>query len=216
MKSINERILFGFLCSVFAFFGCVNTGAGDGSSKSNPAFTGKPGEPTVRRSNKCCNSSDDSLLICDEFRVKFESKKFLCVISYSNECPMAKAYIKTIQKLFNQFGDTVQFCILDPGVGSRPISGMEDLLFRDNLGVICGRFGISVYPQAVVINCLTRAKIYSGKIDDRAMSLGVVSQVATKNYLFDVLANLILEKPNNVAFNQPVGCFIGPFDSHVR
>lgn len=216
MKSINKGILFGFLSLVFTLFACVNRGADDGSSKSNPAFSGKPKEPTARKSNPCCNSSQDSLLICDEFRSKFESKKILCVISYSNECPMAKAYIKTIQKLFHQFGDTVQFCILDPGVGSRPISGMEDLLFRDNLGVICGRFGISVYPQAVVINCLTRAKIYSGKIDDRAMSLGVVSQVATKNYLFDVLSNLILEKPNNVASNQPVGCFVGPFDSHHK
>lgn len=216
MKSINKGILFGFLCLAFEFWGCVNSGSGDGSSKRNSAFTGKTKEPTVRRSNECCNSNQDSLLICDEFRSKFESKKFLCVISYSNECPMAKAYIKTIQKLFHQFGNTVQFCILDPGVGSRPISEMEDLLFRDNLGVICGRFGISVYPQAVVINCLTRAKIYSGKIDDRAMSLGVMSQVARKNYLFDVLNNLILEKPNNVASNQPVGCFVGPFDSYIK
>jgi hypothetical protein len=216
MKSINKGILFGFLCSVFEFWGCVNSGSGDGSSIRNSAFTGKTGESAVRKSNPCCNSSNDSLLIYDEFRSKFESKKFLCVISYSNECPMAKAYIKTIQKLFHQFGDTVQFCILDPGVGSRPISGMEDLLFRDNLGVICGRFGITVYPQAAVINCLTRAKIYTGKIDDRAMSLGVMSQVATKNYLFDVLNNLILEKPNNVASNQPVGCFVGPFDSQIK
>jgi hypothetical protein len=135
------------------------------------------------------------------------------VISYSNECPIAKSYIKTIQNLVKQFGDTIQFCLLDPGVGSRSISGMEDLLFHDNLGVICGRFGIKVYPQAVVMNCLTRSKIYSGKIDDRAVSLGIVSKVASKNYLFDVLANLILEKPNTVVSNEPIGCFVGPFDS---
>jgi hypothetical protein len=79
--------------------------------------------------------------------------------------------------------------------------------------VICGRFGVKVYPQAVVMNCLTRSKIYTGKIDDRAVSLGIVSKVATKNYLFDVLANLILGKPNTVVSNEPIGCFVGPFDS---
>jgi hypothetical protein len=135
------------------------------------------------------------------------------VISYSNECPIAKSYIKTIQNLVKQFGDSIQFCLLDPGVGSRSISGMEDLFFHDNLGVICGRFGVKVYPQAVVMNCLTRSKIYTGKIDDRAVSLGIVSKVATKNYLFDVLANLILGKPNTVVSNEPIGCFVGPFDS---
>jgi hypothetical protein len=164
-------------------------------------------------SKKCCSPNEDSLLICDEFRSKFESKKYLCVISYSNECPIAKAYIKTIQNLVKRFGDTIQFCLLDPGVGSRSISGMEDLLFHDNLGVICGRFGIKVYPQVVVMNCLTRSKIYSGKIDDRAVRLGVVSQVATKNYLADVLKDIILGKQNTVVSNEPIGCFVGPFDS---
>jgi hypothetical protein len=90
---------------------------------------------------------------------------------------------------------------------------MEDLLFHDNLGVVCGRVGNKVYPQAVVMNCLTRSKIYTGKIDDRAVSLGVVSKVATNNYLADVLKDIILGKPNTVASNEPIGCFVGPFDS---
>jgi len=213
MKSFLKRNLFGLICSVFVVCGCSDAVDRAGSEQNDSLKKVHVAQAHSSASKKCCSPNDDSLLIYDEFRSKFESKKYLCVISYSNECPIAKAYIKTIQNLVKQFGDTIQFCLLDPGVGCRSISGMEDLLFHDNLGVICGRFGIKVYPQAVVMNCLTQSKIYSGKIDDRAVSLGIVSKVASKNYLFDVLANLILEKPNTVVSNEPIGCFVGPFDS---
>jgi hypothetical protein len=213
MESLFKRIFFGFFCFLVLVSGCSDSKKRSGSDQKNSSLRVNSAEGSIHASNECYSSNEDSLLICDEFRSKFESKKYLCVISYSNECPIAKSYIKTIQNLVKQFGDTIQFCLLDPGVGSRSISGMEDLLFHDNLGVICGRFGVKVYPQAVVMNCLTRSKIYSGKIDDRAVSLGIVSKVATKNYLFDVLANLILGKPNTVVSNEPIGCFVGPFDS---
>lgn len=213
MKLFFKGISFVFLCLFLAVFGCSDSKKQSGSVQKNSSLRVNSAEGSIHASNECYSPNKDSLLICDEFRSKFESKKYLCVISYSNECPIAKSYIKTIQNLVKQFGDTIQFCLLDPGVGSRSISGMEDLLFHDNLGVICGRFGIKVYPQAVVMNCLTQSKIYSGKIDDRAVSLGIVSKLATKNYLFDVLANLILEKPNTVVTNEPIGCFVGPFDS---
>lgn len=213
MESLFKRIFFGFFCFLVLVSGCSDSKKRSGFVQKNSSLRVNSEEGSIHASNECYSPNEDSLLICDEFRSKFESKKYLCVISYSNECPIAKSYIKTIQNLVKQFGNTIQFCLLDPGVGSRSISGMEDLLFHDNLGVICGRFGIKVYPQAVVMNCLTRSKIYTGKIDDRAVSLGIVSKVATKNYLFDVLANLIIEKPNTVVSNEPIGCFVGPFDS---
>lgn len=213
MESLFKRIFFGFFCFLVLVSGCSDSKKRSGSVQKNSSLRVNSAEGSIHASNECCIPNEDSLLICDEFRSKFETKKYLCVISYSNECPIAKSYIKTIQNLVKQFGDSIQFCLLDPGVGSRSISGMEDLLFHDNLGVICGRFGVKVYPQAVVMNCLTRSKIYTGKIDDRAVSLGIVSKVATKNYLFDVLANLILGKPNTVVSNEPIGCFVGPFDS---
>lgn len=213
MKPYFKRISFGFLGLFVVFCGCSDANKRVVSTQIDSLLKVQSLDGHVHASNECCIPIEDSLLICDEFRSRFESNKYLCVISYSNECPIAKAYIKTIQNLVKQFGDTVQFCLLDPGVGSRPINGLDDLIFHDNYGVICGRFGITVYPQVVVMNCLTRSKIYSGKIDDRAVSLGVVSTVATKNYLFDVLTNLILEKPNTVASHEAVGCFVGPFDS---
>jgi len=50
---------------------------------------------------------EDSSLIIDEFRSKFESQEYLCLISYSNECPIAKNYIKTIKTLFQAYGKQV-------------------------------------------------------------------------------------------------------------
>lgn len=152
---------------------------------------------------------EDSSLIIDEFRSKYESQEYLCLISYSNECPIAKNYIKTIKTLFQAYGKQVAFCLLDPGVGSKPISGMEEILFRDHSLLICKRYNIQVYPQAVLVNCLDRKVLYTGKIDDRAIALGEVKSSAEKHYLQDALKQLVTTGRVAVESNQAVGCFVG-------
>ena len=201
-NSVTVFLIFGLVC----FAGCTNS-----TGRKNAAMDTLDSSISTLGTTK--TKSGDSLLIYDEFRSVFESGRFLCVISYSNECPIAKSYIRTIKDLVRDYGDTIQFCLLDPGVGTRSISGLESLLFHDPTGVICRRFHIKVYPQAVVYNCLTREIIYSGKIDDRVVSLGVISARATKNYLSDVLANVRLGKSNDVVSNEAIGCFVGPFES---
>jgi hypothetical protein len=152
----------------------------------------------------------------EEFNARFTKRKYLCLISYSNECPISKAYIKTISTLHKDFGDTVQFCLLDPGVGSRPITGMEHLVYRDDDRQICERYNVEVYPQVVVYNTFARKKLYSGKIDDRAVKLGEVAKVATKNYLRDVLLAVSKGEPVTVPSNQAIGCFIEPKNAVVE
>lgn len=152
----------------------------------------------------------------DQFGSRFASRKYLCLISYSNECPISKAYIKTIAGLYKDFGDTIQFCLLDPGVGSRPITGMEHLMFHDEQRQICDRYNIEVYPQAVVYNNFTGTKLYSGKIDDRAVKLGEIAKVATKHYLRDVLLAVSKGSPVNVPSNQAIGCFVEPQNTTIE
>ena len=200
-NSVIVFLIFGLAC----FAGCTNS-----MGRKNAAMDTLDSSKSTLGTTE--TMSEDSLLIYDEFRSLFESGRYLCVISYSNECPIAKSYIRTIKDLVRDYGDTIQFCLLDPGVGTRSISGLESLLFHDPTGVICRRFHIKVYPQAVVYNCLTREIIYSGKIDDRVVSLGVISARATKNYLSDVLANVRLGKSNDVVSNEAIGCFVGPFE----
>lgn len=152
----------------------------------------------------------------DTFNSRFATRKYLCLISYSNECPISKAYIKTISELHKDFGDTVQFCLLDPGVGSRPITGMEHLVYHDDDRQICERYNVEVYPQAVVYNTLAGKQLYSGKIDDRAVKLGEIAKVATTNYLRDVLLAVSKGEPVSVPSNQAIGCFIEPKNAVVE
>lgn len=160
-------------------------------------------------SASCELSNNDSSLIIDEFRSKFEGGKYLCLISYSNECPVAKNYINTIKSLYSKFGNEVTFCLLDPGVGTKPISGMEKTGFSDPTLVICKRYNIQVYPQVVLVNCLERKILYAGKIDDRAVALGTVKIKAEHHYLKDALEQLISTGCVKVHSNQAVGCFVG-------
>ena len=207
MKSIFKT-LFLILCSV-GFLTCTD-------SKSTKGGNHQKDVDLHTQSKDNTSKKEDSLLFYDEFRSKFESKQYLCIISYSNECPIAKSYIKTIQNMVSRFGDTIQFCLLDPGVGSKSIGGLESLMFHDHLGLMCKRFNIQVYPQAVVYDCLNREILYSGKIDDRAQKLGVVSKFAKNNYLLDVLNNVILKEPIKTTSNEAIGCFIGPFDDENK
>ena len=155
------------------------------------------------------NVDSDSSLIIDEFRSKFESGQYLCVISYSSECPIAKSYIKTIQSLHERYKDRVTFCLLNPGVGGKSISGLQDCVFHDPQLFICNRYGIKVYPQVVLVNCLTRKVMYAGKIDDRAVSLGVVKSQATIPYLEMALSQLVEKGVVHVQSNEAIGCFVG-------
>lgn len=158
--------------------------------------------------NEVATESDSSLII-DEFRSKFESGQYLCVISYSSECPIAKSYIKTIQSLHERYKDRVTFCLLNPGVGGKSISGLQDCVFHDPQLFICNRYGIKVYPQVVLVNCLTRKVMYAGKIDDRAVSLGVVKSKARIPYLEMALSQLVEKGVVNVQSNEAIGCFVG-------
>ena len=99
MKPFFKRNLFGLICSVFVVCGCSDAVEKAGSEQNDSLRKVQLAYANSSASKKCCSPNEDSLLICDEFRSKFESKKYLCVISYSNECPIAKAYIKTIQNL---------------------------------------------------------------------------------------------------------------------
>ena len=203
MKSIDLIVFMvrvGFIVSIFF---------GMSACSSNASNT------QIQLTAQSCNDTNsvmDSLLICDEFSSKFENKKFLCLISYSSECSIAKNYIATIKKLVNRFGTDVQFCLIDPGLGSKRITGLESLFFNDNWGFICHKFGITVYPQAVVFDCLNRCNIYSGKIDDRAVSLGVIKREAIENYLEYALSDVIIGKSKTIPSNEAIGCFIGPFE----
>ena len=162
------------------------------------------------------SGENDSSLILDEFRSRFESLRYLCLISYSNECPIAKNYIKTLKDLYLAYGDHVVFCLLDPGTGSKTIRGMESCYFNDHTGIICRRYNISVYPQAVLVDCPARKMLYQGKIDDRAISLGVVKKAAQQHYLKDAIEQLLKTGQVSVKNTQAVGCFVQDFSSEPK
>lgn len=149
--------------------------------------------------------------ITDDFKFKFETRKYLCLISYSNECSVSKSYIHTIQSLYGMFGDTVAFCLLNPGLESKPITGMENCVFNDQQLAICRRYNVKVYPQVVLVNCAQRKVLYSGKIDDRAVELGAVRIAAKNHYLKDALAQLVEKGSVDIQNNEAVGCFVDDF-----
>ena len=69
------------------------------------------------------------------------------------------------------------------------------------------KFKVNVVPQVIVTN--TKGQIlYSGKIDDQAVSPGQKKYQPTKFYLLDALKNISLGKPVKVKKTNAVGCYI--------
>lgn len=203
--NLNPGLLVCVLLSVGLLIPCLTSSCLGKSSKD---------QPSVNQSMDSCEN--DSSLIIDEFRSRFESSKYLCLISYSNECPVAKNYIKTLKDLYLSYGDRIVFCLLDPGTGSKTIRGMESCYFNDHTGIICRRYHISVYPQAVLVDCPAREMLYQGKIDDRAISLGVVTKAAQQHYLRDAIKQLLKTGQVSVKNTHAVGCFVQDFSSEPK
>lgn len=157
------------------------------------------------------SDGNDSIAAVKRFKSNFCKSQFTVVIAYSNECKMCKAYIATIKQLNEQslFNSPWSLCILDPGLGGKTISDLDKLFFFDKDLILCNLYGITTYPSCLVIDNWHDSLIYSGKIDDRAVSLGVMKTVATKHYLRDVLQSIMKGQTVTERSNLAIGCCIG-------
>jgi hypothetical protein len=84
---------------------------------------------------------------------------------------------------------------------------IQEITINDGQHEFVKRLKMNVYPEAVVVN--SRGEImYKGKIDDRAVSTGVVRSSAKQFYLKQAIHELNLEKKVTTPSTRAQGCFI--------
>ena len=133
-----------------------------------------------------------------------------------NDCPICNAYAPEIGRIQTTYGSRVCIDLVysEPRLTAAQARthatsfslGRSELLLDPN-----GEFALyckaSVTPQALVYDSNGR-KVYSGRIDDRYISLGQQRPTATQHDLRDALEAILSHKQPKPALGAPVGCFI--------
>jgi len=66
----------------------------------------------------------------------------------------------------------------------------------------------TITPQTIILH--NGNMVYSGKIDDRIVSLGAYKEKLTENYVFNTINLLLKNEPIKIHYTKPIGCFIEP------
>lgn len=134
----------------------------------------------------------------------------------SPECPLCINYAKDIREIQEQYGnDSTEFI----GVLTGNDFTAQDMLnyleeYDLDLTVIMDPnfrlvqyFRATITPEVYVVDKKSNV-LYTGKIDNWAVSLGQHRQVVTEFYLKDALTDIAQGNPVRLAQTEPVGCFI--------
>lgn len=130
------------------------------------------------------------------------------------ECPLCQNYAKTMRDLM-EANPGVKFIGIFPGEAYSVEEikmylikfGLEFDSFLDPDFQLTNLLGAEITPEAFLVDSEGRV-VYSGAIDNWAISLGRKRQVITKNYLQDAIAAAEQGLPADPKKSQAVGCFI--------
>ena len=145
--------------------------------------------------------------------------EFELFIFLSPECPLCQNYSVPLNDLYLKFHN---YSIA--WIGIIPGRGFSDEQIQDFINRYHIRFpvyvdadmqlthvlGASVTPQVILLNRKGKL-LYTGAIDNWAVSLGQQRTIITQHYLQDALNNSLKGIPLTITRTQPVGCYINDF-----
>lgn len=147
---------------------------------------------------------------------EIEKNQLSVLLFLSPECPLCQNYAPTIGKIRQSFsGREVDFF----GIVSGDFYSRESILkyklkydidmpiLLDPEIKLADQMNAEITPEAVVLNAQGNI-IYSGAIDNWAISLGQKRLEATAHYLSDALNNYLKGNEIEPSKTKAVGCFI--------
>ena len=136
------------------------------------------------------------------------------LIFLSPDCPLSKNYAPVLTQLAKKHPG-INFFGIFPGksYSSEEISGygkdygLSFPLFSDPLKQLTGYLKAKVTPEVMLINP-KGVILYTGLIDNWAVSLGKKRQVITNHYLEEAISSYESGRQITVSHTEPVGCLI--------
>lgn len=136
----------------------------------------------------------------------------------STECPLSQEQTFTLNSLYDYYNPKVEFIGVFPNSQDDPelideFSTKFSIQFKlvsDGDHKLKNQLNASVTPEVFLLSDDGNL-LYSGKLDNRMISLGKKRKVITENYLKDALGNYLNGRQIRNKQTTPVGCII--FDS---
>lgn len=139
-----------------------------------------------------------------------------------DECKICREYAPVINELYEEFhSEEIEFIGVFPNFASKrenieKFKKEFDIKFElktDYFKKLSHRFNAKVLPEVFVFDHSIDRVIYSGRIDDRYVSIGRRRQVIKTFNLMSALDNIIAQKDILITRTEPIGCFINYNDN---
>lgn len=156
-----------------------------------------------------CNSGTNSINEVEQ--AEMSSAPYSVYVTYSNDCPFCIRYTKTLQDIKNELPEYWDFKFLKV-IGEEEWDfdwneSLSDDVIDDVDAIYIDRFGMDVYPQAVIADSVGNI-LYKGAIDDRAHQTGLSKFKVTREYVKDAIASISRGETPKWKHTEAVGCYI--------
>lgn len=148
----------------------------------------------------------------------FTHNKPTLFVFLSPECPLCQNYTLVLNGLQLQYSDSINVCGIFPGKSytAKDITtfaktySITFALYIDKQKKLSNYLQATTTPQAILVSD-SGAVLYSGAIDNWAVSLAKRRPAPTEFYLKNAIAQTLLNTPIMVKTTNPVGCKINDF-----
>ena len=140
----------------------------------------------------------------------------VALVFISHDCPICNGYAPEICRLAKQFKGkaAVELIYAEPDLSpaqankhAKEYGLLSVPRFLDGTRLFAESCGATVTPQAIVYNELGK-KVWSGRIDDRYVRIGIQRNEATTHDLRSAVDAIVHHRQPKPAAGGPVGCFI--------
>ena len=154
-----------------------------------------------------------------------EKDKVLVYIFLGEQCVISQNYSLQLKELHQQFAsENIEFSgyFPNPNTTAAKVSAFQEkyqipfTLHIDHGQLKMNEFGVTVTPEVVVYQPLTRKIFYQGRIDNTYFEVGKRRRVTTNFELKEVLESIQNDRPVLTKRTEAVGCFITPIDPNFQ
>jgi thiol-disulfide isomerase/thioredoxin len=154
----------------------------------------------------------------DTTNITLSKKPLQLFIFLSPECPLSKNYTLTLNKLFQQYNNQVEFygCVSGKGFNIDEIQSFINTykipfpLFIDESKKLTNYLTATITPEVILLNNQGEI-IYCGAIDDWMEGLGKQKINVSKHYLQDAITSSLNNKEVVVKKTKAYGCLINDY-----
>ena len=153
-----------------------------------------------------------------ESSITTAATKLLLFVFVSPECPLCQNYTKVLNEMQGRYKDDVQVYAIVQGNSFKleTISSFQKKyqtsfpFFIDDKMELTKYLQATVTPQVILLN-KSMQQLYSGAIDDWAVSVGKKRLVASEHYAVNAIEQSLHNSPVLLAKTKPVGCKINDY-----